>query len=177
MRLLFLDIDGVLNTHEFDPEVLSGTLHRDKVILLNEVLRETEAKLVISSAWRYLIHRREMNLTGFEWLLRSHGIIAGRLVGITRPDTTRQQTDYDGRPETWVQVNERGDQIGDYLKETKHSGYAVVDDLDLGISTSGHPFVRTDGNIGLTREDADSLIQLLLKDIHYDSRRREGSHR
>lgn len=50
MRLLFLDIDGVLNTHELlDPEVMCGQIHKDKVVLLNEVLRQTGAKIALSS--------------------------------------------------------------------------------------------------------------------------------
>jgi hypothetical protein len=37
-----------------------------------------------------------------------------------------------------------------------------VDDLDLGISAAGHPFVHTDGKIGITDENADELIRLLV---------------
>ena len=47
LKLLFLDIDGVLNEHELlHPEVMCGTFHRDKVERLNRVLRETGAKIV-----------------------------------------------------------------------------------------------------------------------------------
>jgi hypothetical protein len=161
VKLLFLDIDGVLNVHESDPEVLCGQIHKDKVALLNRVLRETDARIVLSSAWRYLVHRGEMDLTGLEWLLRSHGVLAGRLVGITRPDTMRATMDYDGRPGTWPQVNERGQQITDYLRVAWPTGYAVVDDLDLGIREARHPFVQTDGGVGLTLGDAERLIELL----------------
>jgi hypothetical protein len=90
LKLLFLDIDGVLNAREeLDPDVNCGTFHRDKVDRLNRVLRKTGAKIVVSSAWRYLINRAEMTIEGFDWLLRSHGVIAGRLHGITRKDTVR----------------------------------------------------------------------------------------
>jgi hypothetical protein len=159
VKLLFLDIDGVLNVHESDPEVA----------ILNYVLRRTDARLVLSSAWRYLVHRGEMNLAGLDWLLRSHGVLAGRLVGITRPDTMRDRMDYDGRPGTWPQVDERGQQIADYIRNdvfdapefTMLDGYAVVDDLDLGIREAGHPFVQTDGAVGLTGADAERLVELL----------------
>ena len=66
MSILFLDIDGVLNTHENDPEVMCGQIHRDKVQLLNGVLRDTGARIVLSSAWRYSIYRNEATLMGLE---------------------------------------------------------------------------------------------------------------
>lgn len=181
MRLLFLDIDGVLNAHEpLDPEVMCGQIHKDKVMLLNDVLRQTGAFLAVSSAWRYIVHRGEMNLKGFEWLLRSHGIHCNnRFIGITRTDTHRVVTHWDGRIESWVQDNERGQQIADFMKGNGHlnelgiehyspenklgpiEAYAVVDDLDLGISDCGHPFVQTDGAVGLRIEEAQQLVKLL----------------
>jgi hypothetical protein len=163
MKYLFLDIDGVLNCHESDPEVLCGQIHKDKVALLNDVLRATEARVVLSSAWRYIVHRGEATLAGMDWLLRSHGVLAGRLVGITREDTMVRPAVYDGRRESWPVVDERGQQITDWLALNRvgYEGHAVVDDLDLGISAAGHPFVDTDGTVGLTRWEADALIRLL----------------
>jgi hypothetical protein len=159
--ILFLDVDGVLNTHIVDPDVMCGQLLSCKVALLNDVLRITNAKLVLSSAWRYLVHRQEMKLRGLEWLLRSHGVLADRLIGITRRDTMERGV-YDGKPGTWPVCNERGQQIADWLKMNHRNAiYAVVDDLDLGISDAGHPFVQTDGTVGMTEEDAVKLMELL----------------
>ncbi len=161
MKVVFLDIDGVLNAHEWDPDVLCGQIHRDKVALLNDVLRSTGAKIVLSSAWRYIVHRGESTLVGMEWLLRSHGLLAGRLAGITRPDTM-MPTVYRGEPGTWPLENERGKQIADWLRESGSvSAYAVVDDLDLGITAAGHPFVQTDSKVGLTAGDARRLREML----------------
>lgn len=173
MRVLFLDIDGVLNAHEFDPAVMCGQINPDKVARLNRVLTASGASIVLSSAWRYLIHRGEMNLMGFEWLLRSHGVLADRLVGITRPDVMERAT-YRGEPGTWPVCDERGQQITDYIRDkigyARLERYAVVDDgghradgtwTDLGISAHGHPVVITDGKVGMTDADADRLIELL----------------
>jgi hypothetical protein len=162
-KFLFLDIDGVLNTHEFDPEILCGQIHRDKVALLNHVLRATDAKVVLSSAWRYIVHRGEANLQGMDWLLRSHGMLANRLIGVTRPDTMRVTTAYSGVPTSWPQVNERGQQISDWLADytVPVLSYLAVDDLDLGITAAGHPLVLTDGMVGLTEADAARAIELL----------------
>lgn len=162
MKVLFLDIDGVLNAREpLCPEAMCGRFHADKVTRLNHVLRTTGAHIVLSSAWRYFVHREEMTCKGIDWLLRSHGVIANRLAGVTRPDTMRPSMEWDGKG-SWPHDNERGQQITDWQRQWVEFGpYAVVDDLNLGISAAGHPFVQTDGKIGLTDADADKLIALL----------------
>jgi hypothetical protein len=168
---VFLDIDGVLNAHEWNPEVLCGQIHPDKVARLNRILRATGARVVLSSAWRYIVHRGEANLMGMEWLLRSHGMLADRLVGITRPDTMIERPAYDGCPESWLHTNERGLQIRDWIvgEGWQHYGetgrHVVIDDMDLGISEAGHPFVQTDGSVGLTDADADRAIAVLSRAI------------
>lgn len=161
MKVLFLDIDGVLNNHDFNQDSLSGTIHKDKMELLNKVLKLTDSKIVISSAWRYLIHRGEVTLEGFEWLMRTHGLLRDRVVGYTRKDSLEvRMGPWDGNPETWPVENERGQEIADWIELHSVSQYAVVDDLDLGIR-GRHPFVQTDGKIGLTATNAFDLIGLL----------------
>lgn len=170
MNIVFLDIDGVLNTHDADPEALCGQIHRDKVERINRVLRATEAKVVLSSAWRYIVHRGEASLAGMDWLLRSHGFLANRLIGVTRTDAMRENPDYDGTPASWPMIphdNERGLQISEWIAgvgkpyHREKCRYVVVDDLDLGITEAGHPFVQTDGAVGLTDFDADLAIKIL----------------
>lgn len=162
-RVLFLDIDGVLNAHDFCPLAMCGPIHRDKMVILNRVLTATDAHVVLSSAWRYIAHRGEAKLAGLDWLLRSHGLHAGRLVGYTREDTLVAEStrEWDGST-AWPQENERGGQILDWLKgRTRVKRVAVVDDLDLGITAAGLPLVQTDGKVGLTEADADRLVALL----------------
>lgn len=165
--VLFLDIDGVLNGHEpVCPNVVSGVIRADRVRLLNFVLQHTNAQIVLSSAWRYIVYRDEMNLAGLSWLLRSHGIW-NRLVSITRADTMKVNILPNiGNPaQLWKQFpteNERGQQISDWLTGSGHkASYAVVDDLDLGIRAAGHPFVQTDGTKGLQPGNVIELIRML----------------
>lgn len=157
MKLLFLDVDGVLNDH-VRHENGNHVIERDRVEHLNRVTRATGAWLVISSAWRYMMydgpeHPAGMTLDGFRYMMQSHGVV-GHVHGITRRDTR----DDNGN----LLENERGRQIADYLAEHGPvQSYAVVDDLDLGIREAGHPFVQTDGDKGLTEADAERLILLL----------------
>lgn len=162
MKLIFLDVDGVLNTHEpLCPHVMCGQIHDDKAALLKGVLLATGAKIVLSSAWRYLVHRGEMNLVGINWLFRSHGLPHESIVGITRMDTMQREA-WDGS-KPWPVNNERGQQIHDWLIDniSGDACYAVIDDMDLGIVAAGHPFVQTDGKVGLTNFEATRLIELL----------------
>lgn len=158
--IIFLDVDGVLNAHEFDPETNSNRIDRDKVVHLNTILRATGAEIVLSSAWRYIIHRGEMTLEGMRWLLASHGVIASRLIGLTREDTMIYDiTQCQNVP--WP--NERGAQIGEWRQENGHDGpYVVLDDVDMGITDAGHPWVAVDGLYGLSDLDAAEAIAILL---------------
>lgn len=162
MKILFLDIDGVLNTHDHNALAKSGRIHPDKVERLNYILQSTRAKIVLSSAWRYLLHRGECNLSGLQRLLSSHGVMADSLVSVTPPSEGR--TGYwDGNPATWINEEDRGGDIAKWLRTTPLpvTQYAVVDDIDLKISLYGHPFVQTDWPKGLTNRNAEDLIKLL----------------
>lgn len=160
MKLIFLDIDGVLNRHCYNETSMSNSIDADCVVRLNRILIETDARIVLSSAWRYMLIGRAMSLTGFDYLMRTHGIVANRLVGRTPADE---------------EVTERGWQIHQWRKDNDHRGkYVVIDDMDLHISPL-HPFVRVQGDVGLTDTDADKAIQILGKaEIRQHARAKEG---
>lgn len=150
LKLLFLDIDGVLNTHDFDEIANSNTIERDKVALLNQVLDRTGCHLVISSAWRYTILNGAQTLLGFEYMLRSHSIhCCGKVHGHTCSDEA-----IDGSL-----VREA--QILNYLnvRTTFGQKFAVVDDLPLRLPKD--VFVQTDAECGLTQSNVDRLIEIL----------------
>lgn len=57
-RVIFLDIDGVLNSNFWNDthqrELSDGTLiDREKVLLLGRLVRKTNAKIVLHSGWRF----------------------------------------------------------------------------------------------------------------------------
>ena len=55
MRVLFLDIDGVLNREGFEPDEdagLASWIEAELAARLSALARETEAVLVMSSSWR-----------------------------------------------------------------------------------------------------------------------------
>ena len=148
--VLFLDIDGVLNGHDFDELAQSSSIRTACVARLNRVLAATACDVVISSAWRYMVLNGAMTLSGFGYLLRTHSVrLNAPLLGTTGRDTQTEDP------------AERGRQVQAWLAEHPDvTRYAVVDDMALGFA--GMPFVRTDGTKGLTDEDAERLIGLLM---------------
>lgn len=159
--LVFLDMDGVLNGHDYNNFAKSSTILRGAVANLNRVLIETGAKIVLSSAWRYMLIGKAMSLRGFDYLLRTHGVVADRLIGATCADETRIAGPF--IPILVTALSVRGWQIQAWRRARGHRGpYAVIDDMDLCISSlhEGH-FVQTSGEIGLTDSDADAAIAIL----------------
>ena len=57
-KIIFLDIDGVLNSNfwngQHQREISDGTLiDRDKIKLLAEIVKQTNANVVLHSGWRF----------------------------------------------------------------------------------------------------------------------------
>jgi hypothetical protein len=161
VKILFLDIDGVLNGHDWNDEAQSSSIRRECVAHLNRVIRETECKIVLMSAWRYVVLGGDMTLKGFDYMLRTHGLICqsdttSLIVGCTVPDEVPPKALGDG---------ERGRQCREWLHRPENhwdvTSFAAVDDEDDGFAQLGIPAVITDGTRGLTAEDADKLIGLL----------------
>lgn len=160
MKILFLDIDGVLNDHGQMMNLYCG-IHPDKVERLNTIINATNCYIVISSAWRYMILGGDMTIRGFEHMLVSHGVnCCQRIIGHTPSDND---------------VDTRGKQITEWINnglppimaqfKTAHFKYVVVDDLNkeigIQISEAGHPLVQTNGDIGLTDSDVERIISIL----------------
>ena len=168
LPIIFLDIDGVLNKHVFNREANSNDIDKECVKHFNSILRETEARYVVSSAWRYMIHNGWMTAKGFEYLLQTHGVMAGRFLGITDTDTMVDIGDGTRQPSE----NERGFQIVQWLIRNNLwlvSKVIAIDDLGtpgtsgelMGIEAAKVPLVRTKSNRGLTSADVKRAIKML----------------
>ena len=155
--LLFLDIDGVCNGHQQHLRTRYCRTDPACVERLDRILVETDARIVLTSSWRYLVHGGSMTFLGLRNLLHTHWIDGERLIGITRRDITDGRTDVET-------CTDRGPQIAEWLAEHTYweTPYVVLDDLDLDIRAAGHPFVQTVGTVGLTDIDADRAIAILL---------------
>lgn len=73
----------------------------------------------------------------------------------------RKEEGFNGDPKTCPVTNERGLQIQDVVDYIGPSKYVVIDDLDLGITECNHPFVQTNGKVGLQNGHVAQAIQIL----------------
>lgn len=149
MKIIFLDVDGVLNDHSKQSNGYCG-IKKECVENLNLILNAIpDINIVISSAWRYMIPN-SMTLQGFEYMLLVSGInCAGRLFGYTRRDSITENDD-------------RGDQIKDFLKENPTiEKYLIIDDMTFNYESLNLIHYTTHSKRGLTFEDADNIIHYL----------------
>ena len=146
MKLLFLDIDGVLNSeatfkreHRLAFEGLF-TMDARMVNRLKRIISETEAKIVLSSTWRRNIL--------WPMALYGNGIDLNSVIGTT-PITREGEI--------------RGDKVNAFIKQTEDvitvEKYAILDD-DLDFH-SEQPLFKTSWKEGLTDEIADQVIAYL----------------
>lgn len=163
VRIVFLDIDGVLNSHVFwarmrkekrDLTDVNNRIDPDAVMRVNRLCVENDADVVVSSTWR-LSNSRPM----LQRLLRERGF-RRQIIGVT-PDYTVQPTPGG----IWL-ANERGHEIQGWLDDNARAGrYEVTsfvildDDSDMAHLAERH--VKTTSDVGLTDADVERATQIL----------------
>ena len=134
MKVIFLDIDGVLNKENWMLEK-TAWIDEEKLSMLSSVIKETDAKIVMTSNWRE-VWNEPMFYTN-----EKNGIFLGHKL------FEKYEIPIVGFTEIF---GKREDEIRKYLADHMYiEKYAVVDDKDLNIDN----FVRTDKRFGLTKND------------------------
>jgi hypothetical protein len=146
MKIIFLDIDGVLNTTKLIKKFGFDFIDDILVAIVARVVRETNAKIVLSSTWR--IQEKDKNIVVQS--LAQHNLE----LHDSTPVIKRSGAWESGG---WVR---RSEEIQAWLNENPHvQKFAIIDDFDdADIEGS---FFQTDENIGLTVQIAEKIIQHL----------------
>lgn len=162
-RLIFLDIDGVLNSREHlefrgTPEgrVLRKKLmdkHKGitgiELVMLDHALVKRFFRFVVSSGCKVVISstwREGHTSSHFETLFALCGaeLPVGTIIGLT-PMLEE------------LNENRRGNEINQWIVENNYSGkYVVLDDGDRQFLPDQH-LVKTDYSVGLTEEDIQEV--------------------
>ncbi len=161
MKVIFLDIDGVLNSMQQSVcENIVGTfnfegLDRIGIGLIRKLCELTNAKIVISSTWR-MGSSVDMIMGAFEahgWRGASfHKIIIGA---------------------TPVLNGTRGIEIEEWLAcHPEVTNYIIVDDDADMLESQMDNFVHTDGVLGFTLYDMVKGMDILGVDSHPDKQKR-----
>ncbi len=155
MKVVFLDIDGVMATGEtFNQHVHIGEhgfcpFAKGPVYQLNRILKETGAEIVVSSSWRCDGPRWDALMTHF----KDQGV-EKRPIGRTI-DLTKKVNGI------W-QSGQRGDEIKVWLSADVEAYVALDDDSDMD-AIPGHFVHIRNGSWrgGLQAGHADQAIQIL----------------
>ena len=162
LKVLFLDIDGVLNCTFPTPSDDYEWVDLDEwrygfnpqlVARLRYVLANTGCKIVVSSSWRH-----HTSYAPYEPTENWRDVLARKL-GRTREETFAGETGRDPK-------GKRGLEINKWLDENPVDSFCVVDDevSDITPYVDRRKVVKTDMKHGLTIEDARRIIQVLNKE-------------
>ncbi len=144
MKVIFLDIDGVVCLHkdkknwDNDEEVFDAECCNR----LKEIMQATESKLVLSSSWRLFPESIEYVFSQFE----PHGITRRDFIGIT------------------PLLGERGEEILQYLEShrTVDSFIAIDDEMYYCENFPYARLILTETHSGITEVIRDLCIERLL---------------
>lgn len=145
-KILFLDIDGVLNSRNYMTRVCRGDAIDPRCVMhLNEAIRRTGCKVVVSSAWRNLHTWNE--LIG---ILADHGVNTDVFIGKT-PDLFKDFMNRDDEITAWLEANgQEGDQ------------WCIIDDELEHLVKLKDRLVKTSfQEKGMTKEHEDAVVRFL----------------
>jgi len=141
MKIIFLDVDGVLNTPKLLKRFGFDFIDPILVALVARIVKETEAKIVLSSTWRIEEKNKEMVRVA----LAEHGL---EIFDCT-PVITKSFSEGG-----WTR---RHEEIQSWIDQNTVTKFAIIDDFDdANIEGS---FFQTDENIGLTVSIAENIIR------------------
>ncbi len=158
MKVIFLDIDGVLNCYNkgenwSDRKDNVRMIHDDLVARLNDILDRTDAKIVLSSTWR---KARDWKVTMGAAGIRD--VFLGRTISLmderfewVKEDPTRDHFDF----------KERGKEIQAWVDEHPEiTRFCILDDDSDMLPHQKH-FKTSGFEGGLTHEIAEQVIKYL----------------
>ncbi|HEX2600072.1 MAG TPA: HAD domain-containing protein [Terriglobales bacterium] len=143
MKVLFLDIDGVLNSEAWYRARPDGIWTEEREIdpealwILRAIVEMTDCSIVISSSWRIGRH-----LDDFYRILPGLPVIG--MTPVSRTNETR------------------GAEVREWLKGNPVDRYAILD--DNSDFYDDQPLVRTEWKIGLRPRHAERVVQMLTGD-------------
>ena len=162
-NIIFLDVDGVLNA----PSILERSpggyigIYPPKVSLLAKIVRETDAKIILTSSWQICWKN-----------------------GVDNPPNPDGQYLVDALAVEGLEISafvpslfNRGRAIRNYLEEHDHGHWVVLDDETFDFARAGilDHVCRTDYRSGLDEDDVEKAIKILTTDMP-DFKEGEDNH-
>ena len=163
-RVIFLDIDGVLNSERwysqsnkdiaidkygnaFDPEAVAN---------LEKIVAATGADIVISSSWKFL----GISVMQDMWHDRD---LPGKVIDVTPTVINDEMLQHANLEDIDALPKVKGYEIKEWLRQhgKNVSSYVIIDDMDDMLPEQQEHFVQTMPNVGLSKCDAEVAIRIL----------------
>ncbi len=163
MKLIFLDLDGVVNSDVYNSSELykqatagksdalimliehNSHLDPDAIKLVNELVDRSGAKVVLSSSWRFKYSPEEATE-----ILKSRG--ATFTIIANTPKYTSEESNF----------KSRGEEIASYLSSLKYQpeSFVILDDRS-DVGNLKNNLVLTDAKYGITVLDVEKGLKIL----------------
>lgn len=158
MKVIFLDIDGVLNSEDLARKRIADFrgwndttntkfydfIDENAVKLISDLCEQYNIKLVISSSWRLSTLEKTIDDFSSDYMLLLHPLVPF-IIGIT--------------PRVESQI--RGEEIAIYLQQNSNiTDYCIIDDSDM-LKEQTSNFVQTSFWHGLTNEHIPKIKSIL----------------
>lgn len=170
-KILFLDIDGVLNSYEYwdsaeyesyckaverdkDAFDMSMEIDMDAVKVLNTLFKQDDTiKIVVSSTWRGVDNNRLDNVKRY---LQNRGFkYTQNIVGGTPSiSSVPRGTEI----EKWLQAYSL-----EHFKDKKYENvsYCIIDDDSDMLEKQKSHFIQIDTKVGITKYDIENILTIL----------------
>lgn len=143
--ILFLDLDGVLIPHTpNEPDDAIVRFSPSAISALNRITRESAARIVVSSMWRFFARWDELRA-----ILTDAGV-DGDVI-----DRLPLEFPEDDDPSC------RGEEIAHWVRTHDFRGKLVVLDDEASVPPFEQFLVRPDPAVGLTTDDANMALRIL----------------
>ena len=166
MKVIFLDIDGVLNSHSWNAknqnEISRGQLIDESAVkLLVRIVYETNAVIVLHSGWRFwfdtMLNPLREEARHLINVLQQNGL---KIYDIT-PDLTTDEIRKTGKFSLvkaqeillWIERNENLE------------GYVVLDDMELGHDRINNRLILINADTGISEDDVCRAVAILKNNL------------
>ena len=163
MRIVFLDIDGVLNSDAWDNkrqttsnDFLKDQFDPEAINLLNELLERIDAQIVLASTWRLNFDLEQMNE-----LFSSIGIKRGIVSFTPNLNAGAGYLTRGNEVLKWIIDNKNIIKS----KPLSYSDYIILDDKADYLISQTNNFFQTDKTVGLTPQ----VVQRIINNFHCGS--------
>lgn len=148
MNIIFLDIDGVLNTSDDRTRCGWDIISGKGLEQLKRIIKSTKVDIVLSSAWRK--EQKDRNIIKYWFDVYK--------IPVWIDVTPVIPVEVDWSDEKWA--NQRADEIREWILGKPIDKAAILDDMpvNLSIPTVNIKLFQTDDDFGLTADIADQVI-------------------